>query len=122
MQIYKGFGLDMPYGVVSAKVNNHVEGLNFRVYHNKDVEFLDISSESGLRTYVRSLCFVLCKAVADVFPDGQILLEHPVSRGYYCSLRIGREPDAFAHQMGKNENSGLTSVGKPRIIHFADRL
>ena len=93
MQIYKGFGLDMPYGVVSAKVNNHVEGLNFRVYHNKDVEFLDISSESGLRTYVRSLCFVLCKAVADVFPDGQILLEHPVSRGYYCSLRIGREPE-----------------------------
>ena len=57
------------------------------------MEFLDISSESGLRTYVRSLCFVLCKAVADVFPDGQILLEHPVSRGYYCSLRIGREPE-----------------------------
>ena len=90
--IYKGFGLQMPYGVVSAKVNNHVEGLNFRVYHNKDVEFLDISSESGLRTYVRSLCFVLCKAVSDVFPDGQILLEHPVSKGFYCSLRIGREP------------------------------
>lgn len=81
----------MPYGVVSAKVNNRVEGLNFKVYHNKDVEFLDISSESGLRTYVRSLCFVLCKAVADVFPEGQILLEHPVSKGYYCNLRIGRE-------------------------------
>lgn len=89
--IYKGFGLQMPYGVVSAKVNNRVEGLNFKVYHNKDVEFLDISSESGLRTYVRSLCFVLCKAVEDLYPNGEILLEHPVSRGYYCSLRIGKE-------------------------------
>lgn len=89
--IYKGFNLQMPYGVVSAKVNNRVEGLNFKVYHNKDVEFLDISSESGLRTYVRSLCFVLCKAVEDLYPNGEILLEHPVSRGYYCSLRIGKE-------------------------------
>lgn len=90
-EIYQGFDLKMPYGAVSAKVNNRVEGLNFKVYHNKDVEFLDVSSESGLRTYVRSLCFVLCKAVADLYPDGEILLEHPVSRGYYCSLRIGRE-------------------------------
>lgn len=90
-EIYKGFDLQMPYGVVSAKVNNRVEGLNFKVYHNKDVEFLDISSESGLRTYVRSLCFVLCKAVEDLYPNGQILLEHPVSKGYYCSLRIGKE-------------------------------
>ncbi len=89
--IYKGFDLQMPYSVVSAKVNNRVEGLNFRVYNNKDVEFLDISSESGLRTYIRSLCFVLCKAVADLYPNGQILLEHPVSNGYYCNLRIGRE-------------------------------
>ncbi len=90
-EIYKEFDLQMPYGVVSAKVNNRVEGLNFKVYHNKDVEFLDISSESGMRTYVRSLCFVLCKAVEDLYPNGQILLEHPVSKGYYCSLRTGKE-------------------------------
>lgn len=90
-EIYPALHLDIPYEVVSAKVNNKVEGLNYRVYHNKDVEFLDISCESGLRTYVRSLCFVLCKAVEDLFPSGQILLEHPVSKGYYCDLRIGRD-------------------------------
>ena len=90
-QIYNGFNLDIPYGPVSAKVNNKVEGLNYRAYNNKDVEFLNILNPSGMRTYVRSLCFILCKAVEDLYPDGKIMLEHPVSKGYYCALQIGRE-------------------------------
>lgn len=90
LEIYKGLNLNFPYGVVSAKVNNRVEGLNFRVYNNKDVEYLDVRDSSGMRTYVRSLCFVLCKAVEDIFPDGRIQLEHPVSKGYFCDLKIGR--------------------------------
>ena len=90
MQIFKGFNLDFPYPVLSAKVNNRAEGMNFRVYNNKDIEFLDFRDLSGMRTYVRSLCFVLCKAVADVFPNGKILLEHPVSKGYFCNLLLGR--------------------------------
>lgn len=89
-EIYKGFALDMPYGAVSARVNNKVEGLSFKVYNNKDVEFLDITSSSGMRTYVRSLFFVLTKAVRNLYPDGEVLIEHPISKGYFCSLRIGR--------------------------------
>jgi len=91
LDIYNGFNLDIPYGPVSAKVNNKVEGLNYRAYNNKDVEFLNILNPSGMRTYVRSLCFILCKAVEDLYPDGKIMLEHPVSKGYYCALQIGRE-------------------------------
>ena len=91
LDIYYGFNLNFPYQVVSAKVNNRSEGLNFRVYNNKDVEFLNILNPSGMRTYVRSLCFILCKAVEDLYPDGKIMLEHPVSKGYYCALQIGRE-------------------------------
>ncbi len=90
LDIYKGFHLEMPYGPVSAKVNNKVEGLTYKLFNNKDIEFLDILSSSGMRTYVRSLCFILCKAVEDLYPKGEILLQHPVSKGYYCSLRIGR--------------------------------
>lgn len=90
LDIYNGFGLDMPYGVVSAKVNNKVEDLNFRVYYNKDVEFLDITNPSGMRTYFRSLCFILVKAVEELYPQGSISLEHPVSRGYYCDLHLDR--------------------------------
>lgn len=90
MDIYSGLDLNMPYGPVSAKVNNKVEGLNFRVYYNKDVEFLDITNPSGMRTYVRSLCFILVKAVKDLYPTGSISLEHPVSKGYYCHLHLDR--------------------------------
>ena len=90
LQIFKGFDLDFQYPVLSARVNNRSEGLNFRVYNNKDVEFLDYRDLSGMRTYVRSLCFVLCKAVDETFPNGKILLEHPVSKGYFCNLLLGR--------------------------------
>ena len=90
LDIYYGFNLNFPYQVVSAKVNNRSEGLNFRVYNNKDVEFLDVRDQSGMRTYVRSLCFVLFKAVTELFPDGKLFVEHPVSKGYFCNLRIGR--------------------------------
>lgn len=89
-EIYQGFELKMPYGPVSARVNNKVEDLNFKVYYNKDIEFLDITSASGMRTYVRSLCFILTKAVSELYPNGNIILEHPVSKGYFCKLRIDR--------------------------------
>ena len=90
LDVYREFQLNLPYGPVNAKVNNKVEGLNYRFYNNKDVEFQNITTSSGMRTYVRSLCFVLCKAVEELYPHGGILLEHPVSKGYYCRPDIGR--------------------------------
>ena len=81
----------MPYGPVSAKVNNKVEGLHYRVYHNKDVEFLNLLSPSGIRTYTRSLFLVLCKAVHDLYPTSSVVIDIPVSNGYYCNLKLGHE-------------------------------
>jgi uridine kinase len=94
LDIYNGFGLNLPNRVVCANVNNVSEGLNYRVYKRKDVEFFDISSMTGMRTYVRSLCFILCKAVRELFPEGHLYVEHPVSKGYRCNLLIGREVTA----------------------------
>ena len=89
--IYKEINLQMPYGPVSAKVNNKVEGLHYRVYHNKDVEFLDLFTPSGIRTYTRSLFLVLCKAVHDLYTGSQVVIDIPVSNGYYCNLQLGHE-------------------------------
>ena len=89
-EMYDDFALGMPHGAVSARVNNKVEGLAFKVYNNKNVEFLDVTSDSGMRTYVRSLFFVLTKAIGELYPDGEVIIEHPISKGYFCSLRIGR--------------------------------
>ena len=89
--IYKEINLQMPYGPVSAKVNNKVEGLHYRVYHNKDVEFLNLLTPSGIRTYTRSLFLVLCKAVHDLYTGSQVIIDIPVSNGYYCNLQLGHE-------------------------------
>ena len=91
LEIYNSLDFRLPYPVVSAKVNNRSEGLNFRVYNNKDIEFLDITDPSGMRTYVRSLCFILFKAVSELYPHAKVYMEHPVSKGYFCNLKLGRD-------------------------------
>ena len=95
VDVYKGFAddLKMPYPVVSAKVNNASQGLKYRLFHNRDVEFIDARDGSGQRVYVRSLCFVLYKAVSDIFSGSKLFIEHPLSRGYYCNFKKrGGEP------------------------------
>lgn len=88
LDVFKGFPeLDFPYPPMSARVNNSSQGLKFRVYQSRDVEFLDIRTWGGMRAYVRSLCFVLYKASQDVFPDSRLYMEHPISRGYFCNFR-----------------------------------
>jgi phosphoribulokinase family protein len=91
--LYDVFGevnLQMEYGPISAKVNNKVEGMHYRLYHSKDIEFLDLHSPSALRTYTRSLFFVLCKAIHDLYTGSEVIIDIPVSNGYYVDLRIGR--------------------------------
>ena len=90
-EVYNVFNLKMYFGPISAKVNNKVEGLDYRVFHNKDVEFLDLYSASGMRAYTRSLFMVLCKAVHDLYPKSKVVIDIPVSNGYYCNINIHRE-------------------------------
>ncbi|WP_199879764.1 nucleoside kinase [Prevotella vespertina] len=87
--VFKEINIQMPYGPVSAKVNNKVEGLHYRLYHNKDVEYLDLHTQSGIRTYTRSLFLVLCKAVHDLYSRSEVIIDIPVSNGYYCNLKLG---------------------------------
>jgi uridine kinase len=89
-EVYEKSGLKMDYGPFSAHVNNKVEGIHYRVYKQKEVEFLDITSSSGSRAYTRSLFFILCKAVHDLFERCKVSIDIPVSNGYYVNLNIGR--------------------------------
>ena len=85
-EAYEALGLDMPHGAACAEVNNTVENMNYVLFSNSDIKFLDITTPSGMRTYTRSLFFVLSKAVADSFPNVQVRIDTPVSNGYYCRL------------------------------------
>ena len=94
-EIYNLSGLQLQHGAISARVNNKVEGMHYRVYKQKEVEFLDITASSGLRAYTRTLFFILCKAAHELFdePGGapcKVIIDIPISNGYYVDLQLGR--------------------------------
>ena len=80
------FDFEKPYQILSAKVNNVSQGLKYRAFNNRKVEFLDYSTYIGRNVYCNSLCFLLCKAARDVFPDCKVVLRRPISKGYYCTI------------------------------------
>ena len=95
LEVYQEFAeeIKLPYPVVSAKVNNTSQGLKFRLFQNRDVEFLDAREGSGHRVYVRSLSFVLYKATQDLFPGSKLFIEHSLCRGYYCNFKKKNNAD-----------------------------
>ena len=103
VDIIKIFDFKMPYLIANAKVNNRTESLKYKVYRPKLVEFVDISSQSGMRTYVRSLCFILAKAVNDILPHATTYIEHAVSKGYFFHIEIDGE-------LGKVTSSQLDEI------------
>ena len=86
LEMLPAFDFERPYDILSAKVNNVAEGLKFRVFNNRDVEYLDYRSYNGRNVYCRSLSFLLCKAVRDLYPDYRVILRRPISKGYYCNV------------------------------------
>ena len=120
LDIYQEFkdDIQLPYPVVSAKVNNVSQGLKYRAFQSRDVEFLDAREGSGHRVYVRSLSFLLYKATQDVFPGSKLFIEHALSRGFYCNFKPTLHSDEGRLQ-GKNpsrkEGRGLTNEMVKRI-------
>ena len=88
---YKVSGVTMDHGPVCVRVNNKTEGMHYRIYHNKDLEFLDMHHPSASRCYTRTLFFVLCKAVHQLWPQSEVVIDIPVSNGYFCDLKIGHQ-------------------------------
>ncbi len=109
------FEVKSPYLIANAKVNNRTESLNYRVYRPKIVEFVDVTNNSAMRTYVRSLCFILAKAVDDVLPNAEVYIEHAVSKGYYFQIEsdvpVGKpELDAIRERMREIVDANIPFV------------
>ena len=90
-ELYKELNLSLPFPVIAARVNYKVQSLNFLIYKPKDIEFIDITSESGRRCYIRTLSMVMACAVRELWPTCDLRLEHPISRGFYCTIRESRD-------------------------------
>ena len=115
--VFNEINLKMPFGPICARVNNKVEGLHYRVYHSKDVEFLDMTSGSASRNYTRTLFFILCKAVRAIWPSSKVIIDIPVSNGYYCDLRIGRPVSDEDVKKVKNRMNEIIKAAIPIRRH-----
>ncbi len=120
LQMLSEFDCHSPYPIVSAKVNNVSQGLKFKVYQNKDIEFIDVRESSGMRVYCRSLCFLLYKAATDVFPGSKLYMEHPISHGYFCHLRKADGKDITADDLALLERRMHELVEKDMPFHRYD--
>lgn len=89
LDIIGEFNFERPYEIIAAKVNNVAQGLKFRLYNNRDIEFLDYRTYIGRNVYCRSLCFLLYKAALDIFPNCKVVMRRPISKGFFCSIDKG---------------------------------
>lgn len=115
--VFKQCNLDFPLPPVAARVNQHVKNLYRRIFGNAMVEFIDITSSSGRRIYQRSLFMVLCKAVRDLFPDGRVVIDIPVSNGFFCDLKIGRPVTAEDAAMIRRRMQEIIDAALPINRH-----
>ena len=116
IEIYHDLNIKLKYPVMAARVNYKVEDLNFLIYKPKDVEFIDLSTPSGMRVYVRSLSMVLAKAVSELFPMATLRIEHPISKGYYCQLdNIGQPVTQEVISLIKDRVNLIISKGEKII-------
>ena len=113
LEIYNEMNILLPGPLAGVRVNNISRSLTYKCYSPKDIEFIDISDQSGMRSYVRSLCCILSKAVNDLFPEAKIYLEHPVSKGYYCDLDISTEITPDIAEKLKNRMLEIVSEDLP---------
>lgn len=90
-EVFSASELKMDHGPVCARVNNKVQGMHYRLYNDKVVEFLDMRSGSGSRTYTRTLFFICCKAINDLYGNVEVRIDIPVSKGYYVHVNLGRD-------------------------------
>lgn len=120
LQMLSEFDCHRPYPIVSAKVNNVSQGLKFKVYQNKDIEFIDVREPSGMRVYCRSLCFLLYKATQDIFPGSKLYMEHPISHGYFCHLRKPDDSVLSAVDIQRIEARMKELVAKDMPFHRYD--
>ena len=119
-QMLSEFDCKSPYPIVSAKVNNVSQGLKFKVYQNKDIEFIDVRESSGMRVYCRSLYFLLYKASCDLFPGSKLYIEHPISNGYFCHIRKADDTEITPDDILRLEVRMKDLVGKDLPFHRYD--
>jgi len=123
LDLYHQIGLQLPYPVVAARVNYKMQNLNFLIYKPKDIEFLDISTSGGMRCYVRTLAMVMGCAIKEKNADYDLRIEHPISKGYFCTIRDhkGNHVEVNTDYIQQIKQRMLDIIKEDRIIETEEK-
>ncbi|HBJ77054.1 MAG TPA: AAA family ATPase [Porphyromonadaceae bacterium] len=120
MEALEEIKLESDLPIVSAKVNRVNKGMDFRIYSPKDVEYLSIKDDAGMRAYIRSLHFIIYKAVKDLFPNGKLILEYPLSEGVFCHIEKEKDADISIDDLQKLKEQVQKIIDEDLTFHFKE--
>lgn len=119
MEMLPAFDFEQPYPILSARVNNVSQGLKYRAFNSRQVEFIDYTTYTGRSVYNNSLCFLLFKAAQDIFPDSKMTIRRPISKGYFCSMQKPDGSEVTEHDLEliKNRMREIVDMDMPFRRH-----
>ena len=71
---------------LAAHVDNQLKELSYELYMAHSIEFIDYTSSDGRRCYKRTLFFILQKAITELYPHKQLVLDYTLPNGNYGEL------------------------------------
>lgn len=103
------------YDIVAAKVDNDIKELNYELTKDCTVEFIDLAHSDGFRIYQRSACFILIKAVNDLFPERKVIIQHSISKGLYCEILGEKQLDVHEVRMIEDRMRQIVNAAIPFV-------
>ena len=74
------------YLVIGGKYNNEYKRLDFIPKEDGKVDFVDISTECGMKIYRRTLIFIMAKAFAKLYPKAKVRVNYQLTNSMFCTL------------------------------------
>ena len=86
-QVSKNYAHLFKAPIVLAKMNHTLKELNYKIRESGDIQFYDLTNPEGRRVYIRSVSFLMIKAVKDVLGlDTKVVVENSLKKNYYCEI------------------------------------
>lgn len=112
----------LPYTVIAAKVDNHIEDLDFVLEEPCKVELLDIRTQAANLIYQYSLSLIYLKAVKDTLGDDvRVEIQNSLNKGLYTEIKTKEPVTEEQVQAVENRMRELVDADLPFIKTVVDR-
>jgi len=106
---------------VAAVVNGKLQELDYCLYNDSYLDWLDYDSSGGHRIYKRSLVFLLLAAAREMFNGHQLWVSHSLENGLFCRLKGAPPIDAPEIELLQQRMLELAQANLPITRHQITR-